>query len=94
MEMIKNHYEYIEARYYAIKQGKELKDLTAEEMEMFRVQAKSVPIREWKEELKKVEQCPQRQDSVLEQLHDLRKIANRFGFYDAADTIGDIIERG
>lgn len=50
--MIRNHYDYIDARYYAIKQGKELKDLTGEEMEMFRVQAKSVPIRESKEELK------------------------------------------
>lgn len=51
--MIKNHYDYIDARYYAIKQGKELKDLTPEEMEMFRVQAESIPvsdIQKWKEE--------------------------------------------
>jgi hypothetical protein len=30
---------------------------------------------------------PQRQDSVLDQLADLRLIANRFGMYDAADAI-------
>jgi hypothetical protein len=47
----------------------------------------------WKEELKKVSQCPQRQDSLMEQLYDLRKIANRFGFYDAADYIRDVVER-
>lgn len=30
---------------------------------------------------------PQRQDSVADQLADLRLIANRLGFYDAADVI-------
>lgn len=30
---------------------------------------------------------PQRQDSVLDQLADLRVVANRLGFYDAADAI-------
>ena len=31
---------------------------------------------------------PQRQDSVSDQLADLRQIANRMGMYDAADAIG------
>ena len=35
---------------------------------------------------------PQRQDSVNDQLADLRVIANRLGFYDAADAIGQIFE--
>lgn len=41
----------------------------------------------WREELKKVANCPQRQDSLSEQLKDLRIIANKFGFYDAADFL-------
>lgn len=43
----------------------------------------------WKEELDKVnkDNCPQRQDSTLDQLVDLMHIANRFGFYDAADYL-------
>ena len=41
----------------------------------------------WQQELNKVKQCPQRQDSLNDQLNDLRIIANRFGFYDAADFI-------
>lgn len=41
----------------------------------------------WKKQLRKIEQCPQRQDSVTDQMIDLRYIANKFGFYDAADYI-------
>lgn len=41
----------------------------------------------WEEELKKVKQCSQRQDSTTDQLKDLIIIANRFGFYDAADYL-------
>lgn len=41
----------------------------------------------WKTELEKVNDCPQRQDSLLNQLSDLRIIANKFGFYDAADFL-------
>lgn len=33
---------------------------------------------------------PQRQDSLQEQLSDLRVIANRLGMYDAADAIAQI----
>lgn len=47
---------------------------------------------EWKKEVKKIKQCPQRQDSCLEQLRDLTMIANRLGFYDAADYIRGITE--
>lgn len=44
---------------------------------------------DWKEELKKIdrENCPQRQDSLTDQMRDLHLIANKFGFYDAADYI-------
>lgn len=41
----------------------------------------------WKEELEKVNKCPQRQDSTLAQLNDLIIIANKFGFYDASDFL-------
>lgn len=41
----------------------------------------------WLKELSKVNQCPQRQDSLSHQLADLRVIANKFGFYDAADFL-------
>jgi len=41
----------------------------------------------WKIELNKIEQCPQRQDSLTDQIIDLYCIANRFGLYDAADYI-------
>jgi len=36
------------------------------------------------------EQKPQRQDSLDDQLHDLYRIANREGCYDAADLINKI----
>lgn len=42
---------------------------------------------QWKEEMKKVEQCSQRQDSTAEQMKDLHTVANKLGFYDAADYI-------
>jgi hypothetical protein len=45
---------------------------------------------DWKNELGKVKFCEQRQDSLEDQLKDLVKIANRFGFYDAADHICSI----
>jgi len=48
---------------------------------------KNESISMWKKELKKVEQCPQRQDSLVEQMYDLYAIANKFGLYDAADSI-------
>ena len=44
----------------------------------------------WQTELNKVEQCHQRQDSITEQMRDLYQIANKFGFYDAADYIRGI----
>jgi hypothetical protein len=44
----------------------------------------------WKKELEKVKRCPQRQDSMTDQLKDLWQIANKFGFYDAADHIRTI----
>ena len=41
----------------------------------------------WKQELEKISDCPQRQDSLCSQIRDLRIIANKFGFYDAADFL-------
>lgn len=46
----------------------------------------------WMDEIGKVEQCPQRQDSLVYQLSDLVHIANKFGFYDAADFLNNIVK--
>lgn len=45
----------------------------------------------WEKELRKVHQCCQRQDGTNEQLKDLITIANRFGFYDAADYLKNVV---
>lgn len=42
--------------------------------------------------LNEIPTWPQRQDSVAEQLADLRIIANKLGFHDAADAIGQWCE--
>lgn len=41
----------------------------------------------------KLQQLPQRQDGNIDQLRDLRPIANRLGMYDAADYIRQVVER-
>ena len=41
----------------------------------------------WREQVSKIQQCSQRQDSTVDQLKDLMLVANRLGFYDAADFI-------
>lgn len=46
----------------------------------------------WKEEAAKIEQCPQRQDGTDDQLRDLIGIANKLGFYDAADYLKNVTE--
>lgn len=46
----------------------------------------------WQNELKKIKRCNQRQDSTQDQLKDLITIANRFGFYDAADFIKSCVK--
>lgn len=38
-------------------------------------------------DLSKIPKLPQRQDSLAEQLDDLRAVANRLGLYDAADAL-------
>lgn len=38
-------------------------------------------------DLQKLPALPQRQDSLSDQLADLRQVANRLGMYDAADAI-------
>jgi hypothetical protein len=43
----------------------------------------------WRDELAKVKRCQQRQDGMMDQLKDLRMIANKFGFYDAAGYLRD-----
>jgi len=40
----------------------------------------------------KIQQQPQRQDSLASQLADLRIAANRLGLYDAADFIAKVLE--
>lgn len=39
-----------------------------------------------------VSQLPQRQDSLTDQLVDLRVAANKLGLYDAADLLKDILD--
>lgn len=46
----------------------------------------------WARELERINQCDQRQDGLTNQLRDLVIIANKFGFYDAADYIIAIIK--
>lgn len=41
----------------------------------------------WKQELAKINNCQQRQDSTNDQLRDLALFANKLGFYDAADYL-------
>jgi hypothetical protein len=41
----------------------------------------------WKEEVGKIKQCPQRQDSMSEQAVDLIEVANKLGFYDISDYL-------
>lgn len=41
----------------------------------------------WITELAKVKKCPQRQDSMTDQMIDLIVVADRLGFYDASDYI-------
>lgn len=41
----------------------------------------------WNEEVEKMNQCQPRQDALVEQMKDLHKVANKLGFYDAADYI-------
>jgi hypothetical protein len=41
----------------------------------------------WREFFKTVPQFNQRQDSTQEQLQDLYHVANKLGFYDAADFL-------
>lgn len=45
----------------------------------------------WQEEIKKIEQCTQRQDSTMDQLKDLIQVANKLGFYDVADYLKLIV---
>lgn len=45
----------------------------------------------WFSEVLKMGQCPQRQDSLNNQLTDLILVANKLGFYDAADYLSSIV---
>ena len=46
----------------------------------------------WQEEFKRIKSCPQRQDSLNAQLSDLITIANKLGFYDAADYLHSVLK--
>ena len=41
-------------------------------------------------DLSKIPALPQRQDSTMEQIIDLKRVANRLGMYDAADMLENI----
>lgn len=45
----------------------------------------------WKDEIEKIGDCPQRQDGLIEQLKDLIYVANKLGFYDAAEYLEEKI---
>ena len=45
----------------------------------------------WRDLYATMPQFPQRQDSTQEQLQDLYKVANKLGFYDAADFLKSYI---
>ncbi|RUS44997.1 hypothetical protein [Cohnella sp. AR92] len=47
-------------------------------------------IEAWKQEMKKIHDCPQRQDSTSDQMIDLYDVAVKLGFYDAADYIRQV----
>jgi hypothetical protein len=67
-----------------------LSELSKREIRIVENTIDVISITDWETELKKVEQCPQRQDSMIDQMKDLWQIANKFGFYDAADHIRTI----
>ena len=71
----------IQTVYEKYEQAKEMVGSLSDELPM------------WKRELVKVSKCPQRQDGVVDQLSDLVGIANKFGFYDAADFIKQQLEK-
>ena len=52
-----------------------------------------IKLTNWKEEMEKVKQCPQRQDATLDQLIDLYGVATKLGFYDAGDVIRGLIDK-
>jgi hypothetical protein len=47
----------------------------------------------WKDEVKKIKQCEQRQVSMNEQLVDLIEVANKLGFYDASDYLTSLVQK-
>lgn len=47
----------------------------------------------WDVEVKKIKICKQRQDSLCDQLKDLSDVANKLGFYDAADYMKNICNK-
>jgi len=50
-----------------------------------RIESFSTPA--WKKELKKITQCPENVSDLNQQLKYFHHIANKFGFYDAADFL-------
>jgi len=42
-------------------------------------------------DLQKIPELPQRQDSLMDQLYDLRAVADRLGMYDASDLLIKLI---
>lgn len=62
-------------------------DFDAEPDAVFTRAGTRMPTPRYRKVLQSIERLPQRQDSLNDQLRDLRVIANHFGLYDAADFI-------
>ena len=69
---------FIEASVY-------IKGVCYKYLEIVRIKYDFIPM--WKTELDKIHQCPENKDNQTQQLKNLRQVANKFGFYDAADFL-------
>jgi hypothetical protein len=75
---ISEKFGFIDATVY-------IKSICYKYTELKRIESDYIPM--WKAELDKVNQCPVSKDNQTQQLTNLQQIANRFGFYDAADFL-------
>lgn len=48
-------------------------------------------MKDWKDAINALGNFPQRQDSTVDQLEDLVWVANKLGFYDAADNVKALV---
>lgn len=64
-----------------------IKPVKEPELRIALMQPEPTIIEPWRIEYMKMNNCPQRQDALNDQLRDLVRVANKLGFYDAADYI-------